>query len=379
MATVRPSARRTALQVCAVAAVTALALASCSTGGGQDVEQAVPEEPTEEPSSDEPDVSEEVDPASDEPTDDDQDAADDEPAEPPVDPAEVGADELGVVPIMMYHQVREDGGSEWDMSPEEFRAELVRLFDLGFVPIRTVDLVRGDIDVPAGRSPVVLTFDDSPRNQARLDEDGNMAENTAMGILIDVAADYEDVEPVASLYLITQSMFGAVADSPDIVRALHDLGMELGNHTHTHANLRSLDGDQVQEELARNVAEITDIVPGSEGGTLSLPFGISPEDRDLVAAGQGPSGGYVNEGVLLVGDRPAPSPFHADFNPLAIPRIKTLPDPEDEFGSAWWIDVMMSSDTWRPYVSDGNPATISFPREREDELDPAYADRANPY
>jgi hypothetical protein len=298
---------------------------------------------------------------------------------PDVDPASVGADELGVVPVMMYHQIREDGGSEWDMTPDEFRDELVRLFDLGFVPIRTIDLVRGEIDIPAGRSPVVLTFDDSPRNQARLDDDGNWAPDTAMGILTDVAARYDEVDPVASFYLITSSMFGAVADSPDIVERLHEDGIELGNHTHNHANLRAIGPDEVQEELARNVAEITDIVPDAEVVTLSLPFGISPEDRDLLAEGSAESGSYTNQGVLLVGDRPAPSPFHADFQPLSVPRIKTLPDPEDEFGSAWWIDIMETSDSWRPYVSDGDPTTISFPADREGELHEDFRDRANPY
>jgi len=362
----------------AAAAVAALIVAACA--GSTDLDAEAPSDPVAvEDDAEEP----APDPApSEAPSEDDADADEEAPEEdaaPAVDPAEVGADELGVIPVMMYHQIREDGGSEWDMTPEEFRAELVQLFDMGFVPVRTVDVVRGEIDIPAGTSPVVLTFDDSPRSQARLDDDGKMAENTAMGILIDVAANYDDVEPLASFYLITQSMFGAVADSPDIVQALHDLGMELGNHTHSHANLRSLDASEVQEELARNVAEITDIAPEAEVVTLSLPFGISPEDRSLLAQGDGPSGTYVNEGVLLVGDRPAPSPFHADFDPQAIPRIKTLSDPEAEFGSAWWLDILASSDTWRPYVSDGNPATISFPREREDDLHPDHADRANPY
>lgn len=385
MATVRSRSHDTVASVVrtvAAAAAVVLLVAACSSG----TDVAPEPDGAAEPSPVEQGNDEAEEPAQPAPTDDadattdeqDEDA-DEGIAAPEVDPAEVGADELGVIPVMMYHQIREDGGSEWDMTPEEFRAELVTLFDMGFVPVRTIDVVRGGIDIPAGSSPVVLTFDDSPRSQARLDDDGEMAQDTAMGILIDVAADYDDVEPLASLYLITQSMFGAVADSPDIVQALHDLGMELGNHTHTHANLRSLDADGVQEELARNVAEITDIAPDAEVVTLSLTFGINPEDRSLLAEGQAPSGSYVNEGVLLVGDRPAPSPFHVDFDPQAIPRIKTLSDPEAEFGSAWWIDVMASSDTWRPYVSDGNPATISFPREREDELHPDLADRANPY
>ena len=363
----------------------ALVLAACGDGN-----EEVPEEPIEAPDDATDGAEAPADPGSEdddeqdgngeaEPTPSEDEEEDDAASGPEVDPAEVGADELGVVPVMMYHQIREDGGSEWDMSPDEFREELTKLFDRGFVPITTLDLVRGDIDIPAGRSPVVLTFDDSPRNQARLEEDGSWAPDTAMGILTDVAAQYDEVEPIASFYIITSSMFGAGSDAAEIVQALHDRGVELGNHTHGHANLRAIGPDEVQDELARAVAELTDIVPDADVVTLSLPFGISPEDRDLLAEGSSDAGSYANEAALLVGDRPAPSPFHADFAPMSIPRIKTLSDPEDDFGSAWWLEVIASSDSWRPYVSDGDPNTISFPAEREDELDPAYADRANPY
>ncbi len=373
----RPTAR-----AIATTAVLVLLLAACASGTAPEPEVgASPAEPADGDAVEDTELTDE-DEASDDTTDGDgraEEAGGDASANPPVDPAEVGADELGVIPVMMYHQIREDGGSEWDMSPEEFRAELTAMFDAGFVPIRARDLVAGEIDVPAGRSPVVLTFDDSTRGQAHLDDDGTFATDTAMGILTEVAAAYDDVEPIASLYLITSSLFGGVADGPDIVRALHEHGMELGNHTHTHANLRSLSPDEAREELARAVVEITDIVPDAEVVTLSLPFGIFPEERELAAAGVGESGRYEHAGVLLVGDRPAPSPFHADFDPLAIPRIKTLPDPEAEFGSAWWLDVMASSPSWRPYVSDGDPTTISFPADRADELDPALEDRANPY
>jgi hypothetical protein len=70
--------------------------------------------------------------------------------EPAVDPAEVGADELGLVPVLMYHQLRDDGGSDWDMTPEEFRASSSGSSTNGYVPITTIELARGEIDVPAG-------------------------------------------------------------------------------------------------------------------------------------------------------------------------------------------------------------------------------------
>jgi peptidoglycan/xylan/chitin deacetylase (PgdA/CDA1 family) len=302
--------------------------------------------------------------------------------EPVVDPAEVGANELGRIPVLMYHRLRDDGGSVYDLTPDEFRDELEWLFEHGYRPIRTVDLARGEIDVPAGTTPVVLTFDDSTREQAQLTDDGELAPDTALGILVEIAARYDDVEPHASVYVITSSLFGGGLDGPRIVAELHDLGMEIGNHTHTHRNLGQIDDDEVAEELGRAVAEIRAIVPEAEVATLSLPLGVFPQDRDLAARGSSPAGDYVHEGVLLVGAEPSPSPFHADFEPLAIPRIRTSPswdlDAEPDYGSRFWLDWLDAEDG-RRYVSDGNPATVSFPAALLDDLDERYADRANPY
>ncbi len=298
---------------------------------------------------------------------------------PAVDPAEVEADELGLVPVLMYHQLREGGGSDWDLSPEEFRAELVRLFDSGYVPITTAQYVTGEFDLPAGLSPVVLTFDDSTRSQARLAEDGTFAPDTSMGILVDVAADFEHVEPIASLYVITSSLFGGGSDGPDIVRALHEHGMEIGNHTHTHPNLRSLDAAGVQAELAGNVRIVRELVGDVEVASLALPLGIYPDDPALAVRGSADGTEYHHLAVLQVGYTPNVSPFHADFDGAAVARIQTHADPDFEFGSAWWLDQLDRGASYRRYVSDGDPSRISFPAERADELAPAFRDRANPY
>jgi hypothetical protein len=364
----------------ALVAALALVLTACAAGGDVASDDAPPTAEQEpEPEPDEPELSE-PEPDEPEPEDPEPDEPEDvEPEEPDVDPAEVGADELGVVPVLMYHQLRDGGGSAWDMSPEEFRAELTWLFDNDYVPITTAAFARGEIDVPAGYRPVVLTFDDSTRSQAYLDEDGEMAPDTSMGILIDVAADYDHVEPVASLYVITSSLFGGGADGPDIVAALHDLGMEIGNHSHTHANLRSLDAAGVQAELAQNVATVRDLVPGADVTTLSLPLGIYPDDTGLAVRGSADGVDYEHDAVLQVGYTPATSPFHAEFDGASVARIQTHPDPDFEFGSTWWLAQMEAGGSWSPYVSDGNPDTISFPADRSDDLHPDLDDRANPY
>ncbi len=355
-----------------------LLLAACA-GDGEEVEEVTDTEvEATEDAPDEEDAATEPDDDGD--ADDEQAAEEPEPEpEPAVDPAEVGADELGVVPVLMYHQLREDGGSVYDMTAEEYRQELRWLFDNDYRPITVTQLVRREIDVPAGTKPVVLTYDDSTASQAQLTADGELDPETSLGILVEIAAEYEDVEPRASVYVITSSLFGGTGDGEEILRVLHEHGMEIGNHTHNHPNLRNLGNAEVQDELAMNVAMVADLVPDAEVATLSLPLGVFPEDRSLAASGSSEAGSYEHEGILLVGANPAPSPFDAEFDPLAIPRIRSNVDPDAELESTWWLEVIEAGGSNRPYVSDGNPETISFPADSGDRLDPEFEDRANPY
>jgi hypothetical protein len=343
-----------------------LLLAAC--GDGEDEQDPVAQ-------SDDQEVADGADEDVEAPEDDEAE----EPQEPAADPAEVGANELGEIPVLMYHQLTEGGGSEWDMDPDEFRAELEYLFDEGYVPITVRDLARGDIDVPAGTTPVVLTFDDSTRSQAYLTGDGEIHPDSSIGILIDVASEYEDVEPVASIYVISGSLFGGGSDGEQILEALHDVGMEIGNHSHTHPSLAGLSDERVREELGTNVEVVTDVVDDAEVTTLSLPLGQFPQNESLAISGEWEGTSYEHEGVLLVGYDPSPSPFDAEFDPAAIRRIQTHPDPDFEFGSAWWLEVLAANDGARRYVSDGNPDTISFPEELADQLADEHEDRANPY
>lgn len=301
-----------------------------------------------------------------------------EQGDPPVDPASVEANELGQIPVIMHHRVTDGGGGEYDRSPEAFRAELEGLYDAGYRPVRVVDLVRGEIDVPAGTTPVVLTFDDSSREQFALTPDGEVDPDTAIGILMDVAATWEDADPVASLY-VNAGPFG-VAESGPLLTWLHDHGFELGNHTLRHANLGQASAADVRRELALGARVVTDHVAEAEVVTLSLPLGIWPDPRDLAYTGEHEGDQYAHEGVLLVGAGPAPSPFSSAFDPLAIPRIRSSSwdggDPN--YGSEFWLQWFQDNPD-RRYISDGNPDTVSFPSDRAEDLDPAFAEAANPY
>ncbi|MEU3188290.1 polysaccharide deacetylase family protein [Streptomyces sp. NPDC006923] len=288
-------------------------------------------------------------------------------------PAEVGADELGQVPVLMYHQLTEKPASVYDRTPADFRAELERLAREKYVPVTARDFQTGHIDIPAGTHPVVLTFDDSTNSQMRLGPDGNPAPDTAVAILAETAKKYPAFKPVATFF-VNADAFSATGSA----RALTWLkahGHEVGNHTDRHQNLRSLDQAGASGAIAAGQQAIEKAAPGTRVTSLALPFGAMPQPAEVAARGTG----YRYDGVYLVGANPSVSPFANAFTPNAIPRIRSAgpKDPDAEFGSSRWLDKIAAAKNW--YVSDGNPKKVSFPRASQDQMAPAFASRAQPY
>ncbi|NNH74668.1 polysaccharide deacetylase family protein [Nocardia uniformis] len=288
---------------------------------------------------------------------------------PAPDPAAVGANELGVVPILMYHQLSETPAGEYDQTPAEFRDELERLYREGYRPITVSDYISGRIDIPAGTHPVVLTFDDSTTSQISFTPDGDPTPDCAVGILEEFRTRYPDFAPTATFFVNNDPFAGEVRALP----WLAEHGYEIGAHTATHANLSGLDSAGVQRELAENVRAITAAVPGSTVRAMALPLGISPTDRAVAAAGSWDGVSYSFDAVMLVGSNPAPSPYGA-VDPAAVPRIRSGRDTVP-FDSAYWLDRLAD----QRYTSDGDPDRISFPHSLSGELAGQWADRANAY
>ncbi|WP_020549791.1 polysaccharide deacetylase family protein [Embleya scabrispora] len=279
----------------------------------------------------------------------------------PADPAAVGADETGAVPVLMYHQVIPSPKGVYDRTPEDFRAELERLAREGYVPITAADYATGHIDIPAGAHPVVLTFDDSSKSQFGIGPDGNAAPNTAVGILLDVARTHPAFRPVATMF-VNADPFGDPGGRKTLPW-LRDHGFEVGNHTRDHANLRSAGPDVAARQIAEQQAMILAALPGATVATLALPFGAEPRPATLAAKGTSGTVTYEHRGVFLVGSNPAPSPFAPTFDPGAVPRIRSAPatGEDAQFGSTTWLDKLADGRV-RRYTSDGDPTMIAYPR-----------------
>jgi hypothetical protein len=283
--------------------------------------------------------------------------------------------ELGVVPVIMYHRLRADGGSEYDLTPTEFRAELGRLYRAHYRPVTASALVTGQIDLPRGATPVVLTFDDSTTSQAALLPSGAIDPDSAIGILLDFARAHPDFRPVGTLY-VNRAPFAGSTRAAELARRLTALGFELGNHTYSHIRLDELDVEGVQEEIVRGNRVIHDLEPGAAISTIALPFGYLPRSPALALHGSWGGERYSFAGAFLAGAEPSPSPYSTGFDAGQIPRIRSDPGTL-EYGSSDWLRRLDASPELR-YVSDGSTKRITFPESEQSRLESRFAARANP-
>jgi len=299
----------------------------------------------------------------------------------PPDPAEIKANELGYVPVMMYHRITTTVEGEFDTTPKDFRAGLHRLFSSRYRPVRTIDLVRGDFPVAAGYTPVVLTFDDGYSDQFAVSPTGEVDPASGVGILLDVCKEYPDCPPAGSFNINKNPFtFDDAAHQRVGLRKLHELGFEIANHTYNHDNLAALTNAGVQKDFVRLQRLVEDAVPGASVLTMALPFGVSPHDKALAHTGSWHGSRYVNEGVLLVGSNPSHSPFSAKFQPLAIPRMRSTSwqHGKGEFMANYWLDYLDHHKELR-YVAAGNPGHVTIPKDWLSGLDRRFRARVVTY
>ncbi|MER3486326.1 MAG: hypothetical protein C4345_10480, partial [Chloroflexota bacterium] len=106
--------------------------------------------------------------------------------------------ELGFIPVLEYHNFVEDPKDEAQFARplDDFRADLRWLYEHDFYVIPLRDLILNRIAAPAGKRPVVLTFDDSYASQFRVlvNADGTWTidPDSAVGIMEEFFAAHPD-------------------------------------------------------------------------------------------------------------------------------------------------------------------------------------------
>ncbi len=284
--------------------------------------------------------------------------------------------ELGKVPIMMYHGIKNMKDSEtnyiggnvdkdgYSRTAESFRKDLEFYYQKGYRMIKLSDYIEGKIDVPYGKSPIILTFDDGNDNNIKvtgLDEDGNIIidPNSAVGILESFKKKYPDYN-VTAIFFVTANLFNQPEYNEKILNWLVDNGYEVGNHTKGHNNFTKIDTETSEEVIGYMYEKLSSIIGDKYSKIVALPFG-SPYNKThenyshiLNSTYNGKT--YTTVAALRVGWEPEVSPFNKDFDPTFLKRCRAY----DNNGKDFDIDMVFNTILEKSrYISDANIDTIT--------------------
>ena len=282
--------------------------------------------------------------------------------------------ELGKVPIMMYHGIREKtsnstgtvGGNVdkdgYNRTPEAFREDLEFYYEKGYRMIRLNDYINGKVDTEYGKSPIILTFDDGNEDNIRvtgLDDNGNIIidKNSAIGILEEFKKKHPDAN-VTATFFVNGGLFNQTKYNEKILKWMVDNGYDIGNHTQYHLDIKKSSRDEVQKEIAYVYNKLEEIIPGKYVKIIALPFGSpyskSNENYKYVLSGTYDGSTYETVAALRVGWEPEVSCFDKDFDITFLKRCRAY----DNNGKEFDIKMVFNMLDKTRYVSDGDSNTI---------------------
>lgn len=270
------------------------------------------------------------------------------------------ANELGRVMILEYHKI-DTPEARWTRTPENFRRDLQRFWERGYRTVALNDYLDGKIALPAGTTPLILTFDDSSPGQFRYIQRGSdwvIDPECAIGILEAFAREHPGFGHAATFYVLPGAnppnrLFNQPELATRKLQYLASQGYEIGNHSLWHAELGRYSEAVVREQLAGAQEWVQRHVPGYRFRTLALPLGSYPKELAWALSGEAKGMKYKHDAILMVAGGAAPSPYARNFDPNRLPRIQAVGTDLD-----YWITYFDRNPGER-YVSDGDAATIT--------------------
>jgi hypothetical protein len=242
-------------------------------------------------------------------------------------------------------------------------------------------MVNNRITTQAGYTPVVLTFDDGRIDNFRITmQHGKpvVDPNSAVGMLEHFHKKHPDFPLEATFFLYGKNPFGQEQWLRYKLNYLIANGMDVGNHTLNHSNLK-FDKFHKPSKIQRLIGaqalflkrNLTDH-PQYQVNTYALCNGRRPQNTQLrkyLVSGEYKGHRYQNIAITKVGGGPSPSPATRNFKRFSVPRIRASDKQETGTGLSTWIRHFDRNPELR-YVSDGDPRRVTVPRHLQTKIDP---------
>ena len=294
--------------------------------------------------------------------------------------------ELGKVPIMMYHgiidteEVTYTGGNVdkngYNRKVGAFREDLEFYYKSGYRMIRLYDYIHGVIDVEIGYSPLILTFDDGDKNNFNVlgkNDDGTLKidPNCAIGVLEEFKKKYPDFN-VTATFFVMDGIFNQYTYNEEIVNWLVDHGYDVGNHTTVHPDFTTISTTKTQEVVGKMYQKLDSLLGDKYVKIVALPYG-SPYKKDhanysYILKGNYNGYEYETESALRVGWEPELSPFNKDFDKEFLKRCRAY----DNNGKEFDIEMVFKNLENTRYISDGDKDLIVIREKDHDKLNTSY-------
>lgn len=288
-----------------------------------------------------------------------------------VDYADLGVNEVGHIMVVMYHGIKDN--PPYHITKEAFKADLDYLYEHNYRLISVRDFLDQTIDIEAGMTPIVFTFDDGlPSTFSLIEVEGELQVNpdTAIGIIEEFAEEHPDFGREAALYFhATTANFKGAGTEEERLQWLLDHGYEFGNHSATHANFSQLSAEGLLKEVGSVDEFIIEQGFDYKMRSLTYPFGARPDSSLTHLLYEGSYKGIDLAYEVAFREGPSSShyaPSDVKFSPYNAPRVRGS---QGEVQDMWWFLEFYEDNRHQLYVSDGDPTTIVVPSDYEERVD----------
>ncbi len=257
------------------------------------------------------------------------------------------------IPILVFHRFvpeRKFHTPATEVTLEGFQTELQLLYDSGYSLVSLSAWLHGDLSIPVGRRPLIISIDDAFfADQVSIDTSGQPLPNTGLGILWQFSQSHPDFGFSVMMFAnFGDKYYGNVPENDwfsyddnwqtDLGRVIAwclDHDVQVYNHLYMHPRLDLTPSENVRYQIEKNDLMERDllILAGRQDliskldNIIAPPYGIWPPEKDGVNALLNyinPEGkpieailgadSYTHPGFLL-------APYDPLFDRLQIPRI----------------------------------------------------------